>query len=759
MAHNYAAIPRKEDIDAALREADAAALPPQASDEVVGTAMGAADGATQERLALGAHEVLRHLDIVVGIMTGCRARGLGTETADLLSTAGTCRELLVPLQVQARAAATAFSGAGDGPGAVRRPLGGGPSRLGGGLSAAAAGRVNELLARMQLTAKALADELSSWFADGTAELQLRDARARTGVDRANSALHEAAVEIGQIQLEESEAAAAAAAASPSPSVGSPVALSSFDIDETLSDPDARDFWTRSFGATTAMTAFLSFLSAISARLGRELTHEEQRSLASALDHSGSGSVTVHKFGTLIETFGPGVSGAVSNLTTSMAQSWFHGFISYEEAANLLASAGAGTFLVRFSESAPCAFAIVYRLRDGGPVEQCRVESSSDRGFVLGETSYASLEALVASQSSWLRRPAAAHVANCRYFHGFLSFDQTRQRLAGKAAGTFLLRFSASQKGALVVAFVDDAGSVRQSLVYPKPESGGYQLGEETYSSIDQLVEVNSHRLKFPCNFRDFGLLRASSAPDTAKSTALSGAQAGTEPGGSALPLLRECAPTPPDSEAGLGPATAGVGVRTGPTAVPSAPPTSTVESPYGAMIGGRAVSLPAATHGGAGGGAASSHERVSHDDKIAESGGTDGKTDKDEPGDAWGSHRGRSQSFRKHVPETAPFSSPPTDLKASPRRVAMDAGQLPPRSPRVARHRSGPLAGVVGAPGGVESPYGSMLTTAQSMADLEARRRQFAAAPSAGGDAAADAAPGTPSGTPSSTRTRIQQSP
>lgn len=122
--------------------------------------------------------------------------------------------------------------------------------------------------------------------------------------------------------------------------------------------------------------------------------------------------------------------------------------------------------------------------------------------------------MVATHRSWLKFPAENTLTTGNFFHGFLDFAETVRTLAVQPPGTYLLRFSRSKPGytpptlqpacwgafdssaalphplpcrSLVVAFVNDRGQVQQSIVYSRPELGGYLLGQESYASIQEYV--------------------------------------------------------------------------------------------------------------------------------------------------------------------------------------------------------------------------------------------------------------------------------
>ncbi|MFN3503954.1 MAG: SH2 domain-containing protein, partial [Allorhizobium sp.] len=86
------------------------------------------------------------------------------------------------------------------------------------------------------------------------------------------------------------------------------------------------------------------------------------------------------------------------------------------------------------------------------------------GFVLNGQAFASLPAVVAAHQHVLRSPLVHPLKGCRWFRGFLTYEQSVALLAGRPPGTFLLRFSRSQPGSLAVAFTAEDGKVQQSIV-------------------------------------------------------------------------------------------------------------------------------------------------------------------------------------------------------------------------------------------------------------------------------------------------------
>ena len=79
----------------------------------------------------------------------------------------------------------------------------------------------------------------------------------------------------------------------------------------------------------------------------------------------------------------------AQLSDALDHTWFHGFMSYNESVNLLRGARPGTFLIRFSQSSPCALALVVVL-GADEVQQFLIEARAAGGFKLGTMEMRSL---------------------------------------------------------------------------------------------------------------------------------------------------------------------------------------------------------------------------------------------------------------------------------------------------------------------------------------------------------------------------------
>ena len=116
--------------------------------------------------------------------------------------------------------------------------------------------------------------------------------------------------------------------------------------------------------------------------------------------------------------------------------------------------------------------------------------------------FSTLAEVISEYGHILKFPAPNTLSRCRWFHGFLTYSETVDLLSDTPTGTYLMRFSKSQPGSMVLAFRVDGmknlrGKVQQSLIYSSPETGGYRIGEKLYSTLDAVVKDNADRLLYP----------------------------------------------------------------------------------------------------------------------------------------------------------------------------------------------------------------------------------------------------------------------
>ena len=281
-------------------------------------------------------------------------------------------------------------------------------------------------------------------------------------------------------------------------------------DKIITDPDGLKFWVSSFVRGTFQVPWDVFLSSIETYLkdngnASRLRTDQKRNLKVALDNAESGWVNMHSWAALLQGFGPGIARTIDQMDSSLRKPWFHGFISGSETREALYGCRVGTFLVRFSQSKQCAFVIAY-VDASNSVKQTIVEATRNQGFCISGTRgkhFNSLADVITEYSHLLKFPAPNTLSKCRWFHGFLTYTETVDILSDEAVGTYLMRFSKSQPGSMVLAFrvaglKNNKGKVQQSLIYSSPETGGYRVGSKLYPDLESIIKDNSDRLKLPC---------------------------------------------------------------------------------------------------------------------------------------------------------------------------------------------------------------------------------------------------------------------
>lgn len=270
----------------------------------------------------------------------------------------------------------------------------------------------------------------------------------------------------------------------------------------------------------------------------------------------------------------------------LQEAWFHGFLSYDEANEVLRCCPVGTFLIRFSESSPKSLALTY-VAAGSAVRHVKIEPVPGRGFEMDrEYTHAPLSPSAVGSAScecvWLsihrrvQQPAGHRGRECeravsprtrrpqelqvfpRHPHLPRDGGAARRQIGAPApppfspvclsltclpvrlcvfvyacvclcvlrvpvcvggaslavcmracltalvslsllvqAGTYLLRFSRSQPGSLVVGYVSPTGAALQCLIHPNPDGYGYVLGDKRYNTLDEIIHTNSAVLKTP----------------------------------------------------------------------------------------------------------------------------------------------------------------------------------------------------------------------------------------------------------------------
>eukprot|EP01087_Luapelamoeba_hula_P012250 TRINITY_DN3403_c2_g1_i1.p1 TRINITY_DN3403_c2_g1~~TRINITY_DN3403_c2_g1_i1.p1 ORF type:complete len:506 (+),score=76.69 TRINITY_DN3403_c2_g1_i1:215-1732(+) len=87
-----------------------------------------------------------------------------------------------------------------------------------------------------------------------------------------------------------------------------------------------------------------------------------------------------------------------------------------------------------------------------------------------------------------------------YFHGDITTQDAEAHLTGKAAGTFLLRFSSSAAGSYTISKVHTDHSINHQRIIHYPGQGGYYINNRAYATLDDLLKYEARELHLitPC---------------------------------------------------------------------------------------------------------------------------------------------------------------------------------------------------------------------------------------------------------------------
>jgi len=306
-------------------------------------------------------------------------------------------------------------------------------------------------------------------------------------------------------------------------VSSTLFPSIFKVTYLISDSIGRQWWVENIGDTKFAVSWTEFYRQLSShsdshirRIASENTVLEK--LKSILVHGTKGrAVTALCFSNFLYMYGPGPRNAIIQVASlCCTPSWFVGEMSYAEAECVLAPALLGTFLIRFNESKPCSWAVAYK----GPqtVEHSLITAvapnpSSGEGssyFVCSNRQYPSLVDFVQQQSKKLTTPfRSEYYCPASYFRGYVNRNDAEIMLEGQDVGTFLIRFSESRHGCLVVAYVDPVDAcIKQSLIYCQDDT--FELGGVRYNRISDILKFNDEKLKHPLMVEGISMIQLDS---------------------------------------------------------------------------------------------------------------------------------------------------------------------------------------------------------------------------------------------------------
>jgi hypothetical protein len=275
----------------------------------------------------------------------------------------------------------------------------------------------------------------------------------------------------------------------------------------MDDEECRQFWAASFGCNVYVCDWAAFAAKLAERYAsvRRDAAVLLEHLALTMDPASSGVVTCRAVAELVERFGPGLEEAVlRNHRDAWSKAWFAGHMTREEAECLLVSGKQGDFCVRFSVSRPCGFAVAVRgnARAKVAVEHMLVLARAGSLCFAGGASawQRTLQDCVSSQYPVLLRasPRVLSLTRAPYFWGVLAKEDQARVLHDQPSGAFLVRFSTTDTGDVVIAYkaggADTPNSRSQIKFGCKDDK--FLVMDCLYSDIAAIVRTSPDKLQY-----------------------------------------------------------------------------------------------------------------------------------------------------------------------------------------------------------------------------------------------------------------------
>lgn len=275
------------------------------------------------------------------------------------------------------------------------------------------------------------------------------------------------------------------------------------------DPAAREMWENAF-QDNPMVPWADFMHVYRETVRQPVNESGLRYL---LDNSGTNNVNLYKFSEFLKGFGP-LMESPHKVHEVVSADWFHGYLSSDEAARLLAQSDVNTYLVRISKSRLGAFALAYvkskdTRNNQNEIIHTLISTAPPHGFKIDEQInnsakdrvFQSLTEVVKFYSHMLKTPFNSSLARESWFHGDMQSGEATEMLRGRPDGTFLFRFS-SYPGFLAVSYVE-RGVVQHGKVEVSPLGFRFETEEKKYLSLQHLVEDYRKLLKEPLSNTPF----------------------------------------------------------------------------------------------------------------------------------------------------------------------------------------------------------------------------------------------------------------
>ena len=198
----------------------------------------------------------------------------------------------------------------------------------------------------------------------------------------------------------------------------------------------------------------------------------------------------------------------SLLSVSNVNRWFQGYLTALEAENLLTQWKIGTFLLRFSNSRPGAFAIAF-VDHRETVQHILIECTDQFTFRIKERNiesgkeefkhFPSIHDLIKTYEEILVTPLVYSLMREPCFYGDLTTKEAAEMLHGRPIGTYLLRFDEKLVGYIMVSFVTKSESIDHQAI--KCTDTGFRFSGNTFCAptLESLFSVFDNQLICPLN--------------------------------------------------------------------------------------------------------------------------------------------------------------------------------------------------------------------------------------------------------------------
>uniref|UniRef100_A0A7S1VQ07 Uncharacterized protein n=1 Tax=Sexangularia sp. CB-2014 TaxID=1486929 RepID=A0A7S1VQ07_9EUKA len=260
----------------------------------------------------------------------------------------------------------------------------------------------------------------------------------------------------------------------------------------IDDPEGHALWVDLFGDTAFMVDVNKLVKGLMRALEVNLTTAERTILLLVFDPSNTGTISSLRWNEFLKGFGP-MSACLHNLQSMLAKPWFHGFLSRDDATKLLEVEPVGTYMVRFSSTKPGSFSLAHTMAQG-KVNHVIIHTRSN-GFAIREDNakeklFPTVQHLVDAYEGILVQPYMQTFPRQLWWHGDISGDEASDLLKGRKPGTFLIRFSATQRGCFASSYVGQDGTIEKGLIVGSPT--GYQMSGKTFTSMEEIVASLVH---------------------------------------------------------------------------------------------------------------------------------------------------------------------------------------------------------------------------------------------------------------------------